>query len=93
MVANILLTSCIYKCCNSFLAPHINKKSEKKRESTKKKYWKKIYIYIYQWEEYIRTSNKFLKTGWGRSKHKRLKNLTVYPYWQKKFNLQRKIQN
>jgi hypothetical protein len=36
MVANILLTSCIYKCCNSFLAPHINKKSEKKKKVQKK---------------------------------------------------------
>jgi hypothetical protein len=31
-----------------------------------KKYWKKIKK-IYQWEEYIRTPKKLLKTGWGRS--------------------------
>jgi lipopolysaccharide export LptBFGC system permease protein LptF len=37
MVANILLTSCIYRFFNSFLAPHINKKSEKKKKEKVKK--------------------------------------------------------
>jgi hypothetical protein len=50
-----------------FLGPYINKKNGKENN-----------IYIYQWEEYIKTSKKLPKTCWGGSKYTKLKNLTAF---------------
>ena len=49
MVANILLTSCIYKCCNSNPPPPQLIKNQKKKRKYKKKILeenKNIYIHI-----------------------------------------------
>ena len=64
-----------------FEASH--KQNKKKKKKGKKKIQKLEKMleenkkYIYQWEEYTRTPSKLPKTGWGRSKYIKLKNLTA----------------